>query len=188
MDNNLNLQWYNEPPHWQVRGNTITVTAGAKTDFWRETHYGFIRDNGSFFYQSVTGDFTAEVKISGQYRELYDQAGLMLRLDEIQWIKCGIEFVEGVQQVSAVVTRNYSDWSVVPLPQNPDTLWLRVIRRGTAIEVQYSLNGKDYQMLRLAYFTPVETINVGVMCAAPEGNGFSVIFQEFGIQSIGIET
>ena len=33
----------------------------------------------------------------------------MVRLDEANWLKCGIEFVEGVQQVSAVVTRDYSD-------------------------------------------------------------------------------
>lgn len=179
--NNLGMEWYNEPPHWQVQEDKFTVRSGAKTDFWRETHYGFIRDNGNFFYQTVTGDFTVEVKISGEYRELYDQAGLMLRLDESHWIKCGIEFVEGVQQVSAVVTRTYSDWSIVPMPQNPSFLRLRVVRRGTAVEVQYSLNETDYQMLRLAYLTPVETINVGVMCASPEGNGFPVTFEEFKI-------
>lgn len=183
MDN-FSMEWYNEPPHWQVKGDTITVTAGAKTDFWRETHYDFIRDNGNFFYQSVTGNFTVDVKIGGQYRELYDQAGLMLRLDETCWMKCGIEFVNGVQQVSAVVTRNYSDWSILPLPQNPNTLWLRVMRRGTAVEVQYSLNGSDYQMLRLAYLTPVEAIHAGIMCAAPEGSGFSVTFEGLKIYSL----
>jgi regulation of enolase protein 1 (concanavalin A-like superfamily) len=82
------------------------------------------------------------VKVSGEYQELYDQAGIMVRLDEANWLKCGIEFVEGVQQVSAVVTRDYSDWSVVPLPHNPASLWVRVTRRGTAVEVQYSLDGE----------------------------------------------
>jgi hypothetical protein len=105
----------------------------------------------------------------------------MVRLDELNWLKCGIEFVEGVQQVSAVVTRDYSDWSVVPMPQNPSSLWLRLTRRGTAIEVQYSLDGERYQMLRLAYLTPVEQLSVGVMCASPEGNGFSTIFENLKI-------
>ncbi|WP_414514460.1 DUF1349 domain-containing protein [Nostoc sp. PCC 9305] len=178
------MEWYNEPPVWEVKDKAIAITSGAKTDFWRETHYGFIRDNGHFFYQKIQGDFIAEVKISGQYQDLYDQAGLMVRLDELNWLKCGIEFVNGVQQVSAVVTRNYSDWSVIPMPQNPSAIWVRVTRRSTAIEVEYSLNGTEYTMLRLAYLTPVETVSVGVMCASPEGNGFQTRFEKFQIRSL----
>jgi hypothetical protein len=178
------MEWYNEPPIWNAQGNTITITSAGKTDFWREPHYGFIRDNGHFFYQQVNKGFMVEVKVSGDYRDLYDQAGLMLRLDEANWLKCGIEFVEGVQQVSAVVTRDYSDWSVVPLPDNPALLWMRVHRRGTAVEVQYSLDGNQYTMLRLGYLTPVETVNVGVMCASPQGNGFPMKFEGFTINGL----
>lgn len=178
------MEWYNEPPFWQVQGDTLTITSGPNSDFWRKTHYGFIRDNGHFYHQQIQGDFTAEVKISGQYAALYDQAGLMVRLDEANWLKCGIEFVDGVQQVSAVVTRDYSDWSVVPIPHNPASLWLRVTRRGADLEVQYSLDGIQYTMLRMAYLTPHETVSVGMMCASPEGNGFSTTFKGFKVHSL----
>jgi regulation of enolase protein 1 (concanavalin A-like superfamily) len=73
----------------------LHVTTGEKTDFWRETHYGFIRDNGHFCFESADGDFTAEVLVAGDYQELYDQGGLMLRLDGRNWIKAGVEFVGG---------------------------------------------------------------------------------------------
>ena len=178
------MEWYNEPPAWNVESDRITATSGAKTDFWRHTHYGFVRDNGHFFWQQIEGNFTVDVKISGEYRDLYDQAGIMLRLDESNWLKCGIEFFDGIQHLSAVVTRDYSDWSVVPLPQNPAHLWLRVTRQNTAIVVQYSLDGKKYTMLRTAYLTLVESISTGVMCASPEGNGFSVTFEGFKISSL----
>lgn len=176
------MEWYNEPSVWDVQGDKITITSGSKTDFWRQTHYDFIRDNGHFFYQQIEGDFIADVKVNGEYQDLYDQAGIMVRLDEFNWMKCGIEFVEGVQQVSAVVTRDYSDWSIVPLPQNPASLWLRVTRRGTAIVVQYSLDGEQYTMLRMAYLTLIKTVSVGVMCASPEGDGFPVTFEKFKIE------
>jgi len=113
------MQWLNEPPEWQAEGDLITVLTGAKTDFWRKTHYGFIRDNGHVYYQTVHGNFSASVKLSGEYSALYDQAGLMVRRDEMAWIKTGIEFVGGVQHVSAVVTHDFSDWSVVALAPNP---------------------------------------------------------------------
>lgn len=178
------MKWYNEPPAWNVEEDKITVTSGGKTDFWRETHYGFIRDNGHFFYQEITGDFIIEVKVNGEYQDLYDQAGIMVRLDEANWLKCGIEFVEGVQQISAVVTRDYSDWSVVPAPQNPASIWLRLTRRGTAVEIHYSFDGKEYTMLRLAYLTPAQTLTAGVMCASPEGNGFPITFEKLKIENL----
>ncbi len=178
------MDWYNQPPQFNVEGGTIIITSGPKTDFWRKTHYGFIRDNGHFYYQQVTGDFVAEVKITGQYNALYDQAGLMVRQDEITWLKCGIEFVEGVQQASAVVTRDFSDWSIIPLPQNPASIWLRLIRKESAIEVHYSVDGRQYKMLRLAYLTPHESVMVGPMIASPEGKGFTATFEGFQVLTL----
>ena len=177
------MNWYNEPPAWSLSGQTIHITTGPKTDFWRKTHYGFIRDNGHFYYQEVAGDFVAEVKFSGQYQSLYDQAGLMLRLDEANWLKCGIEYVDGVQQASVVVTRDFSDWSVAPLPGNPASLWLRLTRQGQSVEIHYSLDGEHDSLLRVAYLPMAERVQVGPMAASPEGDGFSVAFEGFVVES-----
>ncbi len=176
------MEWFNEAPRWNTQGSTINITAGPKTDFWRKTHYGFIRDNGNFYYERVTGDFVAEVKITGKYEALYDQAGLMVRQDETTWLKCGIEFFDGSQHASTVVTRDFSDWSVVPLPQNPPSLWLRLTRKGSTVEIRYSLDGGKYELLRMAYLSPAETLMVGPICAAPEGNGFAAVFEGFQIR------
>ncbi|MGL5939390.1 MAG: DUF1349 domain-containing protein [Waterburya sp.] len=173
------MKWLNEPSNWNAQNDTIEVTSTQDTDFWRTTHYGFIRDSGHFYYQQVSGDFVAEVKVSGQYQDLYDQAGLMVRLNEANWLKCGIELVEGIQQVSAVVTRDYSDWSIVPMLNNPVAIWIKIIRKGSAIEVHYSLDGKNYTMLRMAYLTLVEVLDVGIMCASPQGQGFLTTFEQY---------
>jgi len=175
------MEWHSEPPAWTDQGGKITVTTGSKTDFWRATHYGFIRDDGHFYSCDVSGDFKAEVKVSGAYTDLYDQAGLMLRLDDRNWMKCGIEYVHGAQQVSAVVTRDFSDWSVAPAPNHPPSIWLRVTRQREAVEVHYSFDGEQYQLLRLAYLPPSETCRVGVMCASPDGAGYRVAFEGFTV-------
>ena len=59
------MQWHNEPPKWRSQDGRIEVSVTGGTDFWRKTHYGFIRDNGHFGYIEVEGDFTAEVKVNG---------------------------------------------------------------------------------------------------------------------------
>lgn len=174
------MQWINEPATWQQTDTQIVVTSDPKTDFWRKTHYGFIRDNGHIYAQQVDGDFTATVKVVGQYATLYDQAGLMVRHDETIWMKCGIEYVEGVQYASAVVTRDYSDWSVSPLDGAPAAFWLRVKREGGSVEVEYSLDGSAYTLLRVTYLTDAP-VWVGVMQASPQGDGFTTTFSDFSV-------
>lgn len=178
------MQWINEAPSWSHDDDTITLTCAAKTDFWRITHDNGQRDSGHFYGQSASSDFLAEVRFSGEYAALYDQAGLMVRLDEKNWIKCGIELFNGVQHASAVVTREYSDWSIVPLVDAPSALWMRVKREGNAIEVSYSLDGESYTMLRQSYFPPQVPVMVGVMACAPTGDGFTTTFKDFSVRRL----
>lgn len=178
------MQWFNEPQNWSDDGKVMRITSDAKTDFWRKTHYGFVRDNGHFYHQAVKGSFEARVKFMANYTDLYDQAGLMVRADETTWMKCGIEFVNGRQFVSAVVTRDFSDWSVVPLAQPPEALWLRVIRDEATVEVSFSLDSVDYTMIRTAQLSSAQPVDVGVMCASPEGGGFESVFEDYSVRAL----
>lgn len=178
------MQWHNEPARWTLQGETLTAVTDPKTDFWQKTHYGFVRDTGHFYFEHVSGDFIAEAQVTGAYTALYDQAGLMIRANATTWMKCGIEFVDGVHHASVVVTRDYSDWSVIPLPPSPLRFWVQVRRRGSDIDVQYSLDGHAYHLLRVAHLTTADPLQVGVMCASPEGDGFPVTFDAFSVRPI----
>jgi uncharacterized protein len=174
------MEWLNEPPRWHEQGATLSVVTGGKTDFWRTTHYGFVRDSGHFRFDRVSGDFTAEVTVTGDYRALYDQAGLMVRLDAEHWLKAGVEYVEGRLMLSAVVTRSFSDWSTVPAFEAPDPLRLRLSRHGTALRVEWATD-KGFDMLRLAYLPARDPALVGPMCCSPERAGLAVQFTDFRI-------
>lgn len=178
------MKWYNAPANYKVENNTLQIEVEAGTDFWRITHYGFIRDNGHFWYLEKEGNFVATVKITGQYSDLYDQAGLLIRVNEQHWIKTGIELVGGVQQVSAVVTRGFSDWSVAPLKNNPASIWLKLTRQHDYVEIRYSFDNQNFDLLRLAYFPPNVSAQIGAMAAAPEGKGFAVLFEDFTLVEI----
>jgi len=80
-----------------------------------------------------------------------------------------------------VVTRTYSDWSIVPLAGAPETFWLRVVREGVTCSVYYSLDGMHDQMLRQAYFTDRPSVDVGLMVASPIGGGFTAVFEDFSV-------
>lgn len=171
-------RWLNEPRRWTAD----TITSDEDTDFWRTTHYGFVRDTGHVLGVDRDGDFELTVTFSGAYAEQYDQAGIALRIDERNWIKSGIELVDGRQQVSAVVTRDVSDWSVVALDEPPEKVTVKAARTGDTVTVSYGLNGAPpATMLRLAYFPPELSVLAGVMCASPTGKGFTTRFENITI-------
>jgi regulation of enolase protein 1 (concanavalin A-like superfamily) len=174
------FRWLNEPPHWQRHGTALTVRTAAETDFWNNTFYGFKHANGHFYGQAATGDFSAEAAFSADYRTLYDQAGMMLRVDDETWLKTGIEFTDGALHFSVVATRDdRSDWSVMPLAVDPRApVTMRLTRHGEAIRIQL-LDGGAWRLVRLAYLPMPETVDVGPMCCSPTGEGLEVTFHRF---------
>ncbi|MBX3569447.1 MAG: DUF1349 domain-containing protein [Rhizobiaceae bacterium] len=176
------FEWLNTPPSWCGGQEELTVTTGRETDFWQHTFYGFHRNSGHAWLAPVGGDFTLSARIVGQYQALYDQAGLMLFVDEENWIKTGIEFTDGMMHFSVVVTRKVSDWSVIPLPDaSPrDELRVRLTRHDDAVRVQYRLGSMDWQMARLAPFG-AGLARAGIMACSPQREGFSATFRDIAI-------
>jgi regulation of enolase protein 1 (concanavalin A-like superfamily) len=174
-------RWLNEPPAWKETDRVLEVTTGDKTDFWRKTHYSFVRDDGHFRYREVAGDFTATLAFSGDYQELYDQAGLMLRIDSETWIKAGIELVGGRQMLSAVVTRGHSDWSTMPLAEHAEWVQIRCTREASAVRLEWSDGKTPFSLFRLAFLPPSETLMVGPMCCSPQRAGLTARFRALEI-------
>jgi uncharacterized protein len=87
--------WLNEPERWTAHGDSLQLVTDQATDFWRETHYGFNRDSGHFLGFPAAEAFTAELRVQGDFQELYDQAGIMVRVDTHHWVKAGIEVSDG---------------------------------------------------------------------------------------------
>jgi regulation of enolase protein 1 (concanavalin A-like superfamily) len=177
------MHWLNTPPMWEVNQGRLFVQSGNKTDFWQETYYGFHRDDGHFLGTSRRGDFTAEVTFVGHYRELYDQAGLMVRHDARHWMKCGIEYTDGARHFSVVVTNGNSDWSAFRLDHEFDAMSARVTRNGDALFIQYRTDRmSEWRMARLAWFDPMlEEVLVGPAFCSPQREGFEAEFLDFSL-------
>ena len=173
--------WHNEPREWSVNGGVLTVRSDEKTDFWRDTYYGFTRDSGHFFGQAWQGDFTASLRVQGRYEALYDQAGIMVRIDEKQWIKAGIEQSDGAACVGSVLTVDQSDWSTSVYAADPSDFYLRVTVQAGALRLQSSTDGIRWPLLRLCPFPRAATYLVGPMLCTPERSGLDVRFSNFEI-------
>ena len=171
------MEWINEPARWSVVDGVLTVFAESGTDFWRTTHYGFVRDSGHVYGSEINGDFDMSLRVSGHYAEQYDQAGAMVRVDEKHWLKTGIEYFEGKQRFSIVATLEYSSWAIADLPADANELTLLLVRRGDAVEISYGVDGGQ-QLAGVVYLPPGRAAFAGAMCAAPDGGGFEATFRD----------
>lgn len=178
------MQWFNEPAKWEVKNNVLSMYVTPQSDYWRISHYGFTVDDAPFLYSTYGGEFETKVKISGDYKTRFDQSGLMLRIDHENYIKAGIEFVDGKYNLSTVVTHKTSDWSVIVLDKPASSIWIKAVRRLDAVEIFYSFDDKDYIMMRNAWMQDNRPIMVGLMGACPDGAGFTAKFENFEVKHL----
>lgn len=175
------MNWFNEPSRWEISGKTLTMDVTPKSDYWRISHYGFTVDDAPFYYAEYGGEFEAKVKISGDYKVRFDQAGMMIRIDHENYIKTGIEFVDGKYNLSTVVTHLTSDWSVISLDKPVEYIWIKAVRRLDAIEIFYSFDDKEYIMMRNAWMAANCPVKIGMFAACPDGEGFKATFSDFKV-------
>ena len=101
----------------------------------------------------------------------------MVRVDERNWIKTGVEYFEGRMRLSTVVTYEHSSWVVAELPPLTSEITLLLTRRGDALDVRYSADDRPQEFSARLYLPAAVPVLAGPMCAAPEGKGFQVTFQ-----------
>ena len=169
------LHWMNSPSGVELRDGWLKFAPGDKTDFWQKTSSGDSNDSGHFLYLELSGDFVAETKVTGEFQNQYDHAGLMLRGDSTHWIKADAENDPvGTPTLGVVVTRGTSDWSVShPAPKD---YLLRLERRGDLIEVKTTADGHAWSLLRQTTFHFDDPVKVGLFAACPVKAGFRVQF------------
>lgn len=178
------MQWLNEPQKWEIKDNFLSMYVTPQSDYWRISHYGFTVDDAPFYYATYGGEFEVKVKISGDYKVRFDQSGLMLRIDHENYIKAGIEYVDGKYNLSTVVTHKTSDWSVIALDKPIPFVWIKAVRRLDAVEVFYSFDDTNYVMMRNAWLQDNCPVMIGLMGACPDGNGFTAKFENFSVKHL----
>jgi regulation of enolase protein 1 (concanavalin A-like superfamily) len=168
--------WLNPPENIESNAAGTFVTAQENSDFWRTTSYGFIHDSGHALLNDFPQDSAIEVSWILNYDQQFDQAGLMVWSDQKHWIKAGVEFADAAPQLGAVVTNEYSDWSVAPVAEwmNKE-VHLRISRSGDALTIRARCDG-EWQLVRLAPLDPNKQWSAGIHLASPTRSGLTVQF------------
>jgi len=189
-------EWIFKPSKFKVTKEFVTITTEAGTDLWQRSYYGFRNDNAPSLLLKTTENFTFTTKVKFEYKELFDQCGIIIYIDSNNWFKASIEFENSkFSRIGSVVTNmGYSDWATADI-NLPKHIWYRLNRRGSDFLVEYSFNGIDFQQMRIFHLHILgETTNdmgksnpplpakcsvrFGIYACSPSESSFSATFSD----------
>lgn len=119
--------------------------------------------------------------------DCFCQAGIMVRLDEANWLFTGMEWHAGCANHGTSVSLDSTDWSLAPLPEGAEHegMWFCFKRSGDVYEVFNSADGKTWTQARQGLFTDRPILYVGIAAAAPAGKEFKVTFESYSCTLVG---
>lgn len=194
-------RWINPPRKFTVGQSEVTLFTEPGTDFWQRTFYGFRNNNAPAFVFDRSDNFTFSVSIECEYTTLFDQAGVVIWINENNWIKASLEYEnEEFSRLGAVVTNaGYSDWSTRNSPAVP-RIEFRVSRRGPDFLIE-ARTDSQWEQLRIAHLgalgettmqsgrTPSAelpdgpSVGVGIYACSPGDSHFEAKFRHFEFSS-----
>ena len=173
----------------------FAIDCPPDTDVWEKppaTH----SFNSPIIYRSVSASafHSVKVTVSANWRHKYDQGGLCLVIKPDakprQWVKTGIEYLEGRPNVSAVATDRWSDWSLRPMPAGNDVgATIEIVSEGDGSLWVYLLEAdKRVPIREVTWWGDVDKLAecwVGVYAAKPAKvqENLVVQFEEFRMET-----
>lgn len=181
----MDFKWFNEG-QIKTDGNKIEIFAPAQSDFFFNN--GAIGEEGitpeslcnaPFYYTEITGDFVMRVKVSHDFKDTYDSASIMVMQDMKNWAKACFEMTDfGTHAAVSVIARNGESDDANGCNIDGNTAWLQVCRCKKSFAFHYSVDGKNFYMMRFFNLPAGDTVKVGLLAQAPVGNGGSRVYSD----------
>ncbi|RYH19946.1 DUF1349 domain-containing protein [archaeon] len=206
------FHWLNPPELWSAsleegdsvhgysvseNGAQLILKPPSHKDFWRKTFYTplLVKSDAIGYMQSIPApakEVEMTCKVDFQYTPIsqFDQAGMLIYVDDSHWMKCGIEYCDGSTRLSVVVCNGYSDWSTEIWQSKEVRLKVHTVSQSSSIVVEAASVGfNDYRFIRIAHLQSVVNEDndpldwqVGVFAACPgEQRGCVATFSQFSL-------
>lgn len=191
--NSDNFKWINESSA-EYKDGVLIVYAPAQTDYFNSPvkENGFFPNpvaNASLYYTELTGDFVFKTKVSLEFKNFYDAAALLVYENENVWAKLALENSDlpcRKPAVVSVVTNRISDDCNGPV-MDGNTVWFQISRVDDCFAFHYSVDGVEYNMVRVFTLPVGQTVKVGFEAQAPMGEGGDRYYSEISIENKRVE-
>ncbi len=179
------FEWYNEPADVSFEERGLRVLSRAGTDFWQSLHHKFSKDDGHFFFARKTGNFTCTVKWDFETNGNFDQCGIMLRIDERNWVKASVMFENFRTPLlgTCVTNAGFSDWASQEIPRGINQVWYRLKRINGDCLLHISLDGKVFKQVRMFHLlNDSPEVKIGAYICSPQRDNFEAVLSQIDFE------
>ena len=180
------FQWTRQPQSWKIEIGRVEVVTRPHTDLWQRTYYHFQNDNAPVFQAETDNPYFSFV-VKTEFADSchrFDQCGIVMYLDSENWLKASVEYENGeYQHLGSVVTNEgYSDWATTVMDASIKSMWYRFSRRGDDYRVECSLDGMQFDQMRVCHMRKgVGKIRFGIYACSPEASSFKAVFSNMQV-------
>lgn len=184
-----NFKWLNENEA-EYKDGVLKVYAPGHTDYFNSP----VKENGAFpepvanaplYYTEVTGDFVFRAKGELEFVSTYDAAALLVYENENVWAKLALENSDmpcKKPAVMSVVTNRISDDCNGPV-RDANHVWFQISRVDDCFAFHYSIDGVEYNMVRVFTLPVGKTVKVGFEAQSPMGEGGYRYYSEISLEN-----
>src|ERR1051326_7033625 len=170
------LFWENSPEKLLTDNNKLVITAGPKTDMFRDPNVTYNTDNAPKLLFKADNNFVLTVAIEHSFTSKWDGGAIVIRQDSLNWIKfCFEKDYTGKRRVVSVVTKNISDdCNSVEIRANK--VFYKLAKADNLITLYYSIDGTKWFLVRHLQFDTTTGFKVGFLAQSPTDKECEVKF------------
>jgi regulation of enolase protein 1 (concanavalin A-like superfamily) len=177
--NPLNMVWMNDPERFIINKKEVFIETSPYTSLWSRTYFKTVSSNAPILVLPVEKNFTFSAKVSYTFKEVNDQAGIVVYANENNYLKaCVLRYNNKLNLLSTTLTHHgYSDMACREIGEGINTMYFRLSHRDGDFLVENSFDGVHYKQMRLFHLRMREgQFNIGVYACSPNDSSFDSKF------------
>jgi len=156
----------------------LFIAAPGETNLFNHPNGKSAVQNAPMALFEPADDFVLKARVSGQLKNVYDVAALVIYQDGTTWAKlCYENSVAKEPTVVSVVTRDVSD-DCNSQTIAADHAYLAIVRKGPVFTFHYSPDGKTWRMVRHFNLNTTGKLKAGFAVHAWRAESFAATFSE----------
>ena len=170
------LKWDNRPKDFYFDNASLTITAGEKTDMFRDPNVTYNTDNAPKLLFEADSNFVLIASVQHNFDSKWDGGALVIKQDSLNWVKlCFEKDYTGARRIVSVVTKGISD-DCNSVELNSDKIFFKIAKADNVITLYYSSTGTNWFLVRHFTFDATKKLKVGFLAQSPTGKECKVQF------------
>lgn len=171
-----------------VENDGLTLRSSPRCDNFRDPDGKLSNDSAPILLTEIDNrqPFTLTAKVTPSFADLYDAGALFIYANEDLWFKFAMEMDERrktrIVTVRTISTSDDNDHDVI----TQRSVIMKISSDTRTIGFYYSLDGREWQLIRLFKNDYPAALWLGLSAQSPLGNGNTVLFQEISLTPTSI--